>query len=238
MAHQAYAHQALATARMSVEDRDARTASFMAGFPRLWKLPMPNTYKEVLWRLAVQGVTGAGGLGVNLPLTCVCGCHGLGQGHATPVQLRQHAFWECPVAQAVRQELAQGLGGMTVQQWQVWLLQKPTGTAMQARVWRVVALAALWAMDEGRRCLWSAVRAGQAGAVRLACLHARASFWAVLRDFTRGGRMPAAGVWAGLEPAHPFICTRQVPALTPVLVVQRVAAPARGPAPASRRPSA
>ncbi len=67
-------------------------------------------------------------------------------------QLRLHAFWHCAVAQAVVQEVSAGL---------------PAGVRLTRAVWRVVCVAAVAAMDKGRRCLWCMhhVRAEGAAAV-------------------------------------------------------------------------
>ena len=109
-------------------------------------------------------------------------------------------FWR-----AVREELQRGLGGVQPARWHVWLAEKPPGTPVQSAVWRVVALAALYGMDEGRRRMWREVHEGRAGVVQRAQVHARACFWEALQAFTRGGTMPAEGVWARVTPHHPFV---------------------------------
>jgi hypothetical protein len=69
-------------------------------------------------------------------------------------KLRQHVFWECPVAQAVLQEVQAGVpGGTQLLRQHVWLGLAPC-SAIRLAVWRVVCIAALGAMDKGRRCLW------------------------------------------------------------------------------------
>ncbi len=60
--------------------------------------------------------------------------------------LRQHQFWECPVALAARAQL------LAVPQTAVWLLEAPPG--MHKQVWQVVCLAALSAMAWGRGLVW------------------------------------------------------------------------------------
>ena len=70
-------------------------------FPRLWRLPWENCHKEILGRLAVDGVPYVGGPHAHQGFShlnarrCPCGAvlHG-------PAPARAHYFWECPVAVA------------------------------------------------------------------------------------------------------------------------------------------
>jgi hypothetical protein len=67
------------------------------------------------------------------------------------MQLRHHAFWDCPVAGAVRQQLNQAL--LPSQSCSnIWLVQAPPGA--QQPVCDVVAPAVLSATDVGRRTMW------------------------------------------------------------------------------------
>lgn len=151
--HREYAQQAFQTAALPPDSIQLRTASFCKSFQQVWKLPVENRHKEVLWRLAVNGVAGAGGHDICLRPPCACGYQLTdAQVHRQDSKLqRQHVFWDCPVAQSVREQLQLGLGGAApaVQQWQVWLLQPPP--RVRPAVWRLVALAALEAMEYGRR---------------------------------------------------------------------------------------
>ena len=70
-------------------------------FPRLWKVRWENRHKEVLWRLAVNGIPLAGNAHVRgvPPEACGCGAYpGGGAGSGSPCL---HHFWLCPVARAV-----------------------------------------------------------------------------------------------------------------------------------------
>lgn len=121
----------------------------------IWKLPVPNVYKEVLWKLAVDGVAGARARHPWLPLhRCGCGADGVSD-------MRLHHFWECPVAQAVvsamRRELETGNFPLPVCLRQhLWLLRSPNTAACHKLVWSCVCLAALHAMDVGRRSITTA----------------------------------------------------------------------------------
>lgn len=117
-------------------------AAFAATLRRLWRVRWEPEHKEALWRLAVHGV----------PLfarfaPAACGCAAVVGADPDP---RLHYFWECPVARAVRAQLCLG-AGVEVVRAQLWLVQAPARLA--AEVWDVVCLAALSAMEFGRRRL-------------------------------------------------------------------------------------
>jgi hypothetical protein len=129
---------------------------------RAWKLKWENTNKEVWWRMTVQGVRGVGGHGIATAHPCPCG--GLAAGaHSTAAQA--HHFWECPVAAAVVTEMQRawdgtagraGGGGIPLQRQDVWLLQPPSGQGgdkIHEGAWTAIGLAALSAMDHGRRAM-------------------------------------------------------------------------------------
>jgi hypothetical protein len=226
--HEAYAAQAFASSRLSAEARARRTKSFVLGWLRVWRIPWENANKEVLWRLAVNGVSGAGGCDICLQGPCACGGGALTAAQirshdSTP--LRQHAFWDCPVAQAVVRQLQRGLGNRPLAQWNVWLLQPPR--RVRIAVWRVVALAALSAMEVGRRALFrewvQRDRPEEArertAAARVAAATASAAFWLALHDFAKGGRSLKGDGWDAVGHTHPFLAMRIEPPLLPVLRV-------------------
>mgnify|MGYP006279217897 CR=1 FL=1 len=68
---------------------------------------------------------------------------------------RAHHFHACPVARAVFACLQAALpaGTPSIQRWHVWLAEPPAGAGLHSGVWLVVCLAALTAMDVGRRRL-------------------------------------------------------------------------------------
>lgn len=117
---------------------------------------------------------------------------------------------------------------MQLQQWHVWLLQVP-GPRIHLAAWRVVALAALGAMDAGRRFLWwKGSRQGVAAAVAVqeACVRAVSHFWMALHDFVGCDRAVSClvgsvgrNVWDSLGPVHPFLCVRVQLPQVPRLVV-------------------
>jgi hypothetical protein len=83
-----------------------------------------NWYKEVFWRLAVNGVRAAGACQRYFSAPCPCDVVGSGA-FGDCERLRQHAFWECAIAQAVRTQVQCGLGGALLQQWHLWLVDPP-----------------------------------------------------------------------------------------------------------------
>jgi hypothetical protein len=130
----------------------------------LWRLPWENHNKEVFWRMALQGVRGAGGHDIVPSGPCPCGQRYPPASSMPATQraswLREHSFWHCPVAQAVMLELARVLHASGclpahgLQAAHVWLCSIPH-PSLSASVWKVVCLAALSAVDYGRRRMWA-----------------------------------------------------------------------------------
>ena len=130
----------------------------------LWRTPWEPRYKEPLWRLINHGIAGAGHNQPS-PHPCVCGWTPLprprGDKAARQVAAdawRRHAFWECPVALAVRREVQAGLPPTSpmITCDQIWLLTPPPaspGFPIHPGVWRITAAAAVGAMDYGRRVM-------------------------------------------------------------------------------------
>jgi hypothetical protein len=125
--------------------------SVAAAQRKLWKLRWDNHFKEVYWRVVLNGVPTAARM-PSLQHACLCGAGLPGC---------DHHYWSCPIAQAVVQTIVDNLPAawchrtpstphLTMQH--VWLMQPPRGTKrVLTCVWRVVCLAAFCAMDVGRR---------------------------------------------------------------------------------------
>jgi hypothetical protein len=72
--------------------------------------------------------------------------------------LRQHTFWGCPVAQAVVAAVLSALPAGVQPRFlcaHLWLCSPPAPEVINVHVWRVVCLAALSAMEYGRRVMWA-----------------------------------------------------------------------------------
>ena len=162
--------QATAVIRRAVEDeRVARHLSFTtsamgpphseeafaAGLRELdlrrrwvWRyLPVANEFKEIWWRLAVDGVVGAHS-DLQGWMRGECGCGAVGCS-----DLRLHHFWACPIAQVVVNDMQRVLGqGGFIERRHVWLLLSPSHECTKA-IWSAVGLAALHAMNVGRRLI-------------------------------------------------------------------------------------
>jgi len=155
----------------------------------VWRLPWDNKHKETLWRLQVDGIRAA-----KIPGPCTCGV----AISSHPFAKRQHQFWECPVALAIRSQLPD------VPQRDVWLLEAPQGSHVQ--VWQVVGLAALSAMAWGRGAVWGR-RAGQPllpGDVVAISAEVVDLFWTMLDDFARD--LPSVPVsWLPVPVGHQFL---------------------------------
>jgi exonuclease III len=205
--------------------------------PRLktvWQLSWGNHFKETWWRLLLEGVPAAGGHGIALNGPCPCGW--MAPAHldkpARAAAQRDHVFWHCPPALAVRRVLAHNLPpGTQLQAQHLWLLQPPCA-GLHAQVWMVVGLAALTVLASARKHMW-ALHLGkqeqngerQAGARRArrnrqqdqdqdaAEPHIAATRRAVVRlvdgvmDFVELGEVP--DIWKGqVQQDHAFIGVR------------------------------
>jgi hypothetical protein len=204
-AHARYAALALGVATTSAA---AAVTPFRAALKRVWRLGVDNRLKEPLWRLAVDAVPG----GRIHPWHCP-GC----PADPAPAGGRYHAFWACPVAVAVRAELARALAAAApppapaaapapppaVTAAHVWLLLPPV-PAVDARVWELVATVAVAAMEHGRQLVW--VRGGPlAGGLASVSRLAAARFWQLLGDCVTdlNVRRPRWRLQPGV--AHPFV---------------------------------
>jgi hypothetical protein len=136
-AHRRFVVQALRHSAATREQMDAAVTTFIGCFGRLLRVPWENGYKEVFWRLAVNGVRAAGACQRFFSALCPYGVVGSGA-HGDCERLRQHAFLEFAIAQAVRTEVQRGLGGALFQQWHLWLVDPPPSVC--EIVWRVVVL--------------------------------------------------------------------------------------------------
>jgi hypothetical protein len=187
---------------------------------RLWQVPWENTRKEFFWRLCLDGIPTASRMHL-VGESCACG-------FLAPD--RDHHYWQCPVAEAVLQELRRNLGGVALRRVHVWLARSPTST-LHRQLWLVVCQAALLAMDKGRRVL-TAIRLGSdaapAGAptlpldlqLVLARKVAVVSFWDLLQDFIGLRLCPQA--WMQQVPAqHPFLGAQVHPDGSRSLVLHR-----------------
>jgi hypothetical protein len=149
--------------------------------------------------LALNGLPVAARMGLS-GRPCPCG---------TRLPDRRHHFWECPVAKAVLGCISHQLGANAqVTPNNVWLGCPPPG--VHAGVWDVVCLAAIVAMDSGRRRLAkhgpACGRDAQAKLrlVQSAARQATVRFWDLLQDFCALSIAP--DVWQTLVlRGHPFM---------------------------------
>ena len=213
-AHTAYIRQAMDPAPTNT-DIPQLLHNLRQSLAAVWKLPWETEYKETLWRLAVNGISGAGGAGICFTHPCPCGfvltpyqrCNNHSHMH------RLHAFWDCPVAKAVTDQLQSQLHIHHLSRAALWLLQTPA-EHINTGVWQVVCNAAVTAMDYGRRRMWSAyIAAGRPAphprlpAVLQAATAAVQRFWQILLQFADRQTIPPGPAWLGLGTAHPFLAT-------------------------------
>lgn len=198
-------------------------------FRKLWALPWDNSRKEVYWRLTLNALPTAARMHQQGE-ACNCGAR-------TPD--RAHHFWDCEVAKAIRREIERGLnsdGGVyTLERHHIWLCIPPRRLDMHGGVWQVVCLAALLAMNRGKKLLTKWRLEGDRGArhhgprpppplpqrIPAASRVATTAFWDYIQDFVCLGMAPATWV-ADITPAHPFIKLHQSPAGDRMLRLHRV----------------
>ena len=169
----------------------------------LWRLPWENHRKEPYWRLVYSAFPTA--VRMHLPDThCISGAV-----HADA----QHHFSECPPAAAVLASISAALAGARpgaapATRADLWLARPPP--AVHAGTWQVVCLAAIAAMDGGRRYMYARLPGPAqpppyipdiiAGSTRFAV----ARFWLLLGDFVGLCLVPRR--WCTACPhGHPFI---------------------------------
>ena len=206
--HTAYEQEARQQAPAAAAAADqAPPNSMPATLQRLWPIKWEREHKETLWRLAVDGVPLPGNTHLRWlhPEPCGCGEYGgIGPQYCSP---RAHHFWECPVAQAVTQQIAAHVPG-PITRANVWLAEAPAG--MQQCVWDVVALAAISAMERARVGLRAnshqATAPGEPNhpdQLEIAKGRAVLDFWQRVRGFAELGT-PRRG-WEGVGPNHPIL---------------------------------
>lgn len=198
-------HAAFVVEALGLVPDPSVTVPLPAAFTTLWKLRWDNQYKDVYWRLTINGLPTAQRMHL-LGDTRPCHCAGAGAAHPG----RLHHFWECTAAQAVRGELQRGLGAAPTRQ-QLWLLDTPP--PLHAGAWGVVCLAAFNAMWRARAPLCvpavrARVQASLPASVSIseyAAKYAVTQFWAMLEDFVRRAEVPDA--WRRkVGHGHPFLC--------------------------------
>ena len=181
----------------------AQPPELMVLFRQLWQLPWENQRKELFWRLTLDGLPTAARMRMGEPCAC---------GHLAPD--RKHHFWECEVAVAVRGEMHRGLAGLVspaaLRCDHVWLARCPS-PQVHPRLWLVVCLSALLAMNGGRKSLFALCRGPRGLPGHLACniavRVAKAQFWDMLADFVGLKLCPARWLEeaAALPQPHPFL---------------------------------
>lgn len=198
--------------------------TLLATLQDMWRVPWDNCHKEPFWRLAVGGLQIFGDarfMRGRPALACPCGHGRVG---------RLHCFWDCCVSQAVRATVQAALdaafpAGGSVLRHHLWVSLPPVG--VHGGVWLVVTLAALAAMNTGRRHLagmcipdpadvepmdvpanrGAYVPATQPQLLR-ACVCAEETFWALMHDFVLVARDTPRrwrDLYGSVPASHPFL---------------------------------
>ena len=200
--HCAYVREALCLPVGAVPP-DSQLVALRSTFRRVWR-EWENENKEVLWRLAVDGVPMVGNSHMGgAAEACACGVFP-GPDPAAPVEsVRAHHFWTCPVADQLRDVLS-SRAGCAVQRHHVWLCVSPDPDRIAQCVWDVVTLAALAGLEHARRHIHACRAAPTPAVAARASLRAVSVFWSHLHDFAALG-VPRRGRWPELPPTHPFL---------------------------------
>jgi hypothetical protein len=216
--HLRFVHAALHPQPPPPAQRPALLKHLYTTLTRLWSLPWENSNKDIFWRLICNGVSGAGGHDICPQGACPCGwqmsdaARRGNQGHL----LRSHYFWDCSAATAVRQQLTACLPAAPSRH-HLWLMQPPPGVTHPG-IWQVTCLAALSAMEHGRKRLWlhhlnppdpdpAQPDAPPLPATTTAATAATMYFWDSLADFctTPAAATATVPAWTPVPPGHPFI---------------------------------
>ena len=187
----------------------------------MWKIQWEPQNKETFWRLVNNGISGAGGHDVSSSRPCPCGWHppaGPTKSSTAADNWREHAFWDCKVAREVVNEINHAIAAEPLQRFHLWLsIPPPSHTPILAPIWQVVSLAALTAMEHGRRAMYAMTKnPQQPPPTRHLSRHqppptpiptqaanaASARFWCLLQDFADTGMGKTS------PPSHPFLATR------------------------------
>jgi hypothetical protein len=174
---------------------------------RLWKLPVENSHKEIVWRLALNGLPTIQRLHRT---NQVCGCGGAVGAAAG----RQHVYFECEAVQSIINSIMQQLQGEwalpahtpSIQRHHIWMAVRPT-EALHQGVWDMVCISALKAMDTSRAGLFKRISDGaREGTALAASVGARAcaQFWAYIGSFC-GHNLAPQGWRNQVSARHPFI---------------------------------
>lgn len=151
-----------------------------------------------------QELDGVGTLGTQSPLAAPVPAEE--PARDTPAAIRAHYFWGCPVAAAVVAELQRWPGLPPLTCADVWLLRAPPG--VHSGVWALACMAAVHAMERGRRALWHQALSDHRGEARdpnlvsIASKEAVVLFWCLLQDLADLQSVPNG--WTALPPDHPF----------------------------------
>ena len=185
-----------------------------------------NKWKEIAWRLQVNGVKTSGGH--DIALECSCGRHQLppplvrvhpgtklsdvervakeAAAKARALACKAHVFGECEVAQAVLQVLRDALPpalAPLLQPSDVWLLRLPPSSPphnLNEEAWSLTCALALHAMERGHAFLFP----NRNHHDRVSRASRRAVAWLshLLSDVVASGPVPKS--WKGLPPNQPF----------------------------------
>ena len=190
----------------------------MKRLTKLWRVSeCPNAWKEVAWRLQVNGVRTAGGHDISLP--CACGWRPPAETDKVVRALgcKAHVFGSCGVAQAVLKTLRASLPASLsslLQPADVWLLRlppHPQPNAINEDAWSLTCALALHSIERGHAYLYAQRR--RADAVTRASNRGVGWLSYLISDIASSGSIPKP--WKDLPPTSPFSVASRPPVTAP-----------------------
>jgi hypothetical protein len=168
-------------------------------FRQLGPIKWTNKYKEPFWKLVYNGLPLSARISQGKP----CGaCRAAQPG-------RLHHFWECPIAQTLVISIDTCFSQQLTRE-HLWLGRQPQGVFV--RVWHIVCLAAISAMDSTRRYAYTLAYPKQRSRQQRLTPEQLTEqlndfitrlFWETLAEFAAVCPSPT---WASsLAPDHPFL---------------------------------
>ena len=161
---------------------------------------------------------------MHLESPCPCGTS-----DPSPGPGREHHYWDCPVAQAVIESIETALAPRPgFQMSHLWVPCAPHG--VHGGVWQLVCLAAVAAMDAGRKRLYADSLPPTHTPLTLtaACgRYAAAKFWGFIADFTASSPSTPRCCSAGARSPQTTPCCILIPLSSASLSPVRLCPPAR-----------
>lgn len=163
---------------------------FRATWRRLLSVKWDNRVLSLYWRFVLRGISTddqRASWNPPQPLYCIC-CEPQCR------RPRDHSFWTCPIAQAVRDALSDLLRSAGVftpfTQHHLWLLISPDPERLPPYFWSILCCITISSMELGRRLVARKSMGKSQLSVPEISASVRSKFSALITDFRRFARIP------------------------------------------------